>query len=86
MLAAKAAGVRCAALTYGYNHGRPIAEEAPTLVIDNLRDLLPCADQAAEIVLPDDSLSPSRPARSSRGGQQTLDEGHQGPGALRWRA
>ncbi|PHJ12039.1 hypothetical protein A5N81_00035 [Pseudomonas aeruginosa] len=49
----------CAALTYGYNHGRPIAEEAPTLVIDNLRDLLPCADQAAEIVLPDDSLSPS---------------------------
>lgn len=59
VLAAKAAGVRCAALTYGYNHGRPIAEEAPTLVIDNLRDLLPCADQAAEIVLPDDSLSPS---------------------------
>ena len=35
----------CAALTYGYNHGRPIAEEAPTLVIDDLRDLLPCADQ-----------------------------------------
>ncbi|PWU39835.1 phosphoglycolate phosphatase [Pseudomonas aeruginosa] len=59
VLAAKAAGVRCAALTYGYNHGRPIAEEVPTLVIDNLRDLLPCADQAAEIVLPDDSLSPS---------------------------
>ena len=81
VLAAKAAGVRCAALTYGYNHGRPIAEEAPTLVIDNLRDLLPCADQAAEIVLPDDSF-PLRPARSSRGGQQTLDEGHQGPGAL----
>ncbi|MFI9655360.1 Phosphoglycolate phosphatase [Pseudomonas aeruginosa] len=72
VLAAKAAGVRCAALTYGYNHGRPIAEEAPTLVIDNLRDLLPCADQAAEIVLPDDSLSPPtseiKPWRSANSG------------------
>ncbi|MDP0806376.1 HAD hydrolase-like protein, partial [Klebsiella variicola] len=41
VLAAKAAGVRCAALTYCFNHGRPSAPEAPTPVIDNLRDLLP---------------------------------------------
>lgn len=41
--AAKAAGVKCVGLTYGYNHGRPISEEAPTLVIDDLRALLPVA-------------------------------------------
>ncbi|MET0847317.1 MAG: phosphoglycolate phosphatase, partial [Pseudomonas sp.] len=29
VLAAKAAGVKCVALSYGYNHGRPIAEESP---------------------------------------------------------
>lgn len=38
--AAKAANVPCAALTYGYNHGEPIANENPTWVIDNLNDLL----------------------------------------------
>ncbi|WP_079214109.1 phosphoglycolate phosphatase [Ventosimonas gracilis] len=39
--AAHAAQVRCVALSYGYNHGRPIAEENPALVIDDLRELLP---------------------------------------------
>lgn len=38
--AARAAGVRCVALTYGYNHGRPIAEESPDLVLDDLRALI----------------------------------------------
>lgn len=40
VLAAKAAGVACVALSYGYNHGRPIAEEHPTRVLDNLSELL----------------------------------------------
>lgn len=40
VLAAKAANVPCAALTYGYNHGHPIADENPTWVIDNMMDLL----------------------------------------------
>ena len=50
--AAKAAGVACLALSYGYNHGRPIAEEAPALVIDDLRALMPgCFDPATGITL-----------------------------------
>jgi phosphoglycolate phosphatase len=58
--AAKAAGVPCVALSYGYNHGRPIAEESPALVIGNIRELLPgCVDTAAEITLADD-FDPSR--------------------------
>ncbi|MGE8497678.1 MAG: phosphoglycolate phosphatase [Pseudomonas sp.] len=40
VLAARAAGVTCVALSYGYNHGRPIAEEEPALVLDDLRALL----------------------------------------------
>lgn len=40
VLAAKAAGVACVALSYGYNHGRPIAEENPAQVLDNLTGLL----------------------------------------------
>ncbi|SDI29989.1 phosphoglycolate phosphatase [Pseudomonas panipatensis] len=59
VLAAKAAGVRSVGLSYGYNHGRPIAEEAPTLVVDDLRQLLPCFDQGNAIVLPDDSSTPA---------------------------
>ncbi|KPX58364.1 Phosphoglycolate phosphatase [Pseudomonas amygdali pv. photiniae] len=52
--AAKAAGVACVALSYGYNHGRPIAEENPAMVIDDLRKLIPgCLDMDAEILLPD---------------------------------
>lgn len=52
VLAAKAAGVRCVALSYGYNHGRPIAEESPDAVIDNLQELIAgCLDSAPEITL-----------------------------------
>src|SRR5471030_1543626 len=54
VLAAKAAGVKCVALSYGYNHGRPIAEESPAMVIDDLRRLIPgCLDMDAEILLPE---------------------------------
>ncbi|OYQ11077.1 phosphoglycolate phosphatase [Pseudomonas mandelii] len=60
VLAAKAAGVKCVALSYGYNHGRPISEESPALVIDDLRKLIPgCLDPGAEITLPDTEPSPS---------------------------
>ncbi|MNJ77438.1 Phosphoglycolate phosphatase [compost metagenome] len=41
--AARAAGVPCVALSYGYNHGRPIAEESPALVLDDLRALVASA-------------------------------------------
>jgi phosphoglycolate phosphatase len=34
--AARAAGVPCLAVTYGYNHGRPVEEEQPDWVCDNL--------------------------------------------------
>ncbi|WP_417703905.1 phosphoglycolate phosphatase [Pseudomonas sp.] len=40
VLAARAAAVPCVAVSYGYNHGRPIAEERPSLVVDNLAELL----------------------------------------------
>ncbi|MET1077200.1 MAG: phosphoglycolate phosphatase [Pseudomonas sp.] len=54
VLAARAAGVPCVALSYGYNHGRPIAEESPALVIGDLRELLPgCVATGAEIPLTD---------------------------------
>lgn len=38
--AAKAAAVQCVGLTYGYNHGEPIVNEQPTLVLDDLRELV----------------------------------------------
>lgn len=38
--AARAAGVRCVAMTYGYNHGQPIADESPDWLLDDLRQLL----------------------------------------------
>jgi len=38
--AAKAAAVPCVALNYGYNHGEPIANEQPALVLDDLRQLV----------------------------------------------
>lgn len=41
VLAARAAGVACVAVSYGYNHGRPVAEEVPDLLVDDLRQLLP---------------------------------------------
>ncbi|BBT14570.1 phosphoglycolate phosphatase, bacterial [Pseudomonas sp. 1D4] len=55
VLAAKAAGVKCVALSYGYNHGRPIDEEEPALVVDDLRELLPggCAAHGAALMSPD---------------------------------
>jgi phosphoglycolate phosphatase len=40
VLAARAAGVPCVAVSYGYNHGRPIDEEEPELVLDDLRQLV----------------------------------------------
>lgn len=39
--AARAAGVVCVGLRYGYNHGEPIENENPDLVLDDLRELLP---------------------------------------------
>ena len=59
VLASKAAGVACIAMSYGYNHGRPIAEESPALVINDLRELLPgCFETAAALPLPDAVQSP----------------------------
>ena len=59
--AAKAAGVHCVGLTYGYNHGRPITDESPSLVIDDLRALLPgCARSATGITLADLPASADR--------------------------
>lgn len=40
VLAARAAGVPCVAVSYGYNHGRPVAAENPLLVLDDLRQLV----------------------------------------------
>lgn len=40
VLAARAAGIPCIAVSYGYNHGRPVAEEQPSLVVDSLAELL----------------------------------------------
>lgn len=54
VLAARAAGVLCVAMSYGYNHGRPIAEEEPALVVDDMRALIPgCLETGAAITLPD---------------------------------
>ncbi len=39
VLAARAAGVSCVALTYGYNHGEDIRLQQPALVIDSLMEL-----------------------------------------------
>ncbi|MBS7664201.1 phosphoglycolate phosphatase [Pseudomonas lalucatii] len=47
VLAARAAEVPCVALSYGYNHGRPIAEEGPLRVLDDLRQLLAAAAPAS---------------------------------------
>ncbi|QEY61003.1 phosphoglycolate phosphatase [Metapseudomonas lalkuanensis] len=66
VLAAKAAGVKCVALSYGYNHGRPIAEEEPALVVDDLRELLPggCAAHGAALMSPDPSDNPPQRDRN----------------------
>ncbi len=39
--AARAAGMRVACVSYGYNHGRDVAEAAPDAVIDSLAELAP---------------------------------------------
>ena len=38
--AARAAGVKVVAVSYGYNHGRPIEEEQPDLLVDSLDALI----------------------------------------------
>ncbi|MCY1298241.1 Phosphoglycolate phosphatase [compost metagenome] len=65
VLAARAAGVSCVALSYGYNHGRPILEEDPALVIDDLRELLPdgCLAPDAGVMSQDSAANP--PPRDS---------------------
>lgn len=40
ILAARAAGVPVVAVTYGYNHGQPIAAENPDLLVDSLAALI----------------------------------------------
>jgi len=59
--AARAANVRCAALSYGYNHGRPIAEENPALIMDDLRELLPNAGKTFSIHAQECLSSPALP-------------------------
>nr|WP_318652099.1 phosphoglycolate phosphatase [Pseudomonas sp. PDM14] len=60
VLAARAADVPCIALSYGYNHGRPIAEESPALVLDDLRQLLPggCLEAGATLMSANPSEHP----------------------------
>ncbi|MBD1597117.1 phosphoglycolate phosphatase [Pseudomonas typographi] len=61
ILAAKAAGVASVGLTYGYNHGRPIAEEGPALVLGDLRQLLPgCLASPTQVTLADLNAQPGR--------------------------
>jgi phosphoglycolate phosphatase len=43
VLAARAAGVPCVAVSYGYNHGRPVSEENPQLLVADLRQLVDSA-------------------------------------------
>ncbi|WP_281649039.1 phosphoglycolate phosphatase [Parendozoicomonas sp. Alg238-R29] len=38
--AAKAAGVKCVAVPYGYNHGEPVEGFAPDTVVENLKELI----------------------------------------------
>ncbi|MBQ0757220.1 MAG: phosphoglycolate phosphatase [Amphritea sp.] len=38
--AAQAAGCKVVAVTYGYNHGEPVARYAPDLIVDNLAELI----------------------------------------------
>lgn len=37
--AARAAGMACAAVTYGYNHGEPVAQSEPDWLLDNVLEL-----------------------------------------------
>ena len=48
-------------MSYGYNHGRPISEESPTLVIDDLRALIPgCLAPSGALTLAAIDSSPQR--------------------------
>ncbi len=40
ILAAQAAGVRCIALNWGYNHGEPLEESSPDWIVNEIRELL----------------------------------------------
>lgn len=40
VLAARAAGVKVIAVSYGYNYGRPVAQENPDLLVDSLDSLI----------------------------------------------
>ncbi len=42
--AAKSAGIKSIAVTYGYNHGRPIEESNPDAIIHNINELLSFID------------------------------------------
>ena len=46
--AARAAGMRVACVSYGYNHGRDVSEAAPDAVIDSLEELAPLCFGARE--------------------------------------
>ena len=46
--AARAAGMRVACVSYGYNHGRDVSEAAPDAVIDSLEELAPLCFGAPE--------------------------------------
>ena len=49
--AARAAGMRVACVSYGYNHGRDIAQSAPDAVVDSLDELVPlCFGSSAAAV------------------------------------
>lgn len=37
---ARAAGIPCVAVSYGYNHGRPVRDQGADLVVDSLTELL----------------------------------------------
>ncbi|PIJ73961.1 phosphoglycolate phosphatase [Erwinia sp. OLTSP20] len=41
ILAAQAAGCPCVGMTYGYNHGEPITDSHPSVVLDHFNQLLP---------------------------------------------
>ncbi len=40
VLAARAAGIKVVAVSYGYNYGRPVAQENPDLLVDSLDSLI----------------------------------------------
>jgi len=40
VLAARAAGMKVVAVSYGYNHGEPIAAQNPDLLVDSLDALI----------------------------------------------